>query len=114
MSSRSDSVLLTGMNSGSINKVERSREKERQRQEEKLKVKATIHKSVIPVLEELKKEKDRTTLELLEVIDGNTDEANVKAVTVSLKLYRTSMDKLASRLGNIMRARPPKQEASDE
>lgn len=111
---RNDSVLLTGMNSSTISKVERNREKERLKKEATLKVKNAIHPSIEPILEELKKEKDRTTLEILELVDGKATE-DVQMQIKALKLYRESMDALKSRLSTIMRAKPElKDESKDD
>lgn len=102
---RNDTVLLTGMNSGTISKVERNREKERLKKEAKLRTKATIHPAIEPVIEELKKEKNRTTMELLDLVDGK-QEADIQVQIMALKLYRESMDALRSRLNTIMRTKP--------
>lgn len=102
---RNDSVLLTGMNSSTISKVERNKEKERLRKEAQLKTKAVIHPAVEPVLNELKKEKDRTTMEMLDLVDGKQQE-DVQVQIMALKLYRESMDALKSRLTTIMRTKP--------
>lgn len=108
---RSDSVLLTGMTSNTISKVERNREKETHKREEKLKAKALIHPSIEPVLQELEKEKNRATLEIIELVEGTPSEQTIE----SLKLYRQSMDKLKSRLTNIMRTKPElKDEPKDD
>lgn len=99
---RNDSIFLTGMNSGTISKVERNKEKEQLKKEAKLRTKAVITPAVEPVLEEIQKEKDRTTLELFTLVDGEP-KADMEAQIMALKMYRASMDTLRSRITNIMR-----------
>lgn len=101
----SDSVLLTGMTSNSISKVERNKQKERLKKEATLKTKAVIHPAIEPVIEELNKERDRTTMEMLDLVDGK-QESDIQVQILALKLYRESMSDLKSRLSNIMRAKP--------
>lgn len=103
---RSDSVLLTGMNSGTVNKVERSKEKEKLRQEAKLRTKAKIHPSIEPVLEEIDKEIKATILAQLDLIDTSTGDFTSNAL--ALKLYKESCQKLKNRLSNIMRTEEKK------
>lgn len=104
---RSDSVLLTGMNSATVNKVEKNKEKERLRKEAKLKTKQKIHPSIEPVLEELDKEIKSTILSQLELVDGKVDD-DFKSNALALKLYKESCIKLRNRLSNIMRVEADK------
>ena len=101
---RNDSILLTGMNSGTVSKVDRERrlrlEKEKK---EKLAKKNAILPTIEPVLAEIEKEKKRTILEIMEKVDANTSEADLKANILALNLYKQSMNHLGTRLKNIMR-----------
>lgn len=98
---RSDSVLLTGMNSASVSKVERAKEKERLKKESKLKVKSKIAPSIEPVIDEIDKEIKATIIAQMDLIDGS--EEDFKAMAKALKLYKESCSRLKSRLSNIMR-----------
>ncbi len=98
---RSDSVLLTGMNSSSISKVERAKEKERLKKDAKLKVKKQIAPSIEPVIAEIEKEQQATILAQLDLIDGSDED--FKAMALALKLYKESLSRLKSRLSTIMR-----------
>lgn len=98
---RSDSVLLTGMNSNSVSKVERMKEKERLRKEDKARTKSKIAPTIEPVLAELDKEIQSTIMSQMDLIDVNTDD--FKTIALSLKLYKESCQRLKNRLSNIMR-----------
>lgn len=102
--SRSDSILLTGMNSSTVSKVDRMKEKEQFKREAKLRKKASISPTIEPVLEELDKERDATILSQLDLIDGGQE--NFEAHAIALKLYKESLSRLKSRLSNIMRTKP--------
>lgn len=106
-STRSDSILLTGMNSGSISKAQRMKEKEAMRKEEKLKEKAVVTPAIGPVLRELEAEKKRVILKLMESVDAQTSDGEFKAITASLNLYKASIDNLKTRLVRIMRMPEP-------
>lgn len=99
---RSDSILLTGMNSNSVGKLERSQEKERLKKEAKLKTKAKVAPAIEPIIEELNKEMSATILAQLELVDSSTDD--FKSTALALKMYKKSCENLKSRLSKIMRA----------
>lgn len=101
---RSDSILLTGMNSNSVGKLERTQEKERLKKEKKLHVKAKVAPSIEPVMAELDKEISSTILAQLDLIDSSTDD--FKANALALKLYKESCQNLKNKLSKIMRAEP--------
>lgn len=98
---RSDSFLLTGMNSNSVSKVERMKAKEKERKEVKHTTKTKIAPTIQPVLEELDKEIQSTIMSQMDLIDSNTGDFTSQAL--ALKLYKESCKKLKSRLSNIMR-----------
>lgn len=98
---RSDSILLTGMNSSSVSKLERSKAKEKKRLEDKVSTKTKIAPTIQPVLKELDKEIQATIMAQMDLIDSNTED--FKTMALSLKLYKESCRKLKSRLSNIMR-----------
>lgn len=104
MSKHNDSVLLTGMTSSSVSKVDRMKEKDLYKREAKLRKKAKISPTIEPVLEELDKERDATILAQLDLVDASTE--NFESQALALKLYKESMSKLKSRLTNIMRTKP--------
>jgi formate dehydrogenase maturation protein FdhE len=99
---RDDSLLWTGVSS-QASKLEKQREARKQRLEDKQNKRTKLVPAVNVVLDELKKEKQRTVLALLETIEATTPEEVTNAVIASLNLYKGSMDNLASRLKNIMR-----------
>lgn len=101
----SDSVLLTGMNSHSVGKLERSLEKERLKKEKKLHVKAKVAPAIEPIIEELNKEINTTILAQLDLVDSTT-EAGFKATALALKMYKESCQNLKNKLSKIMRAEP--------
>lgn len=105
MHSRSDSILLTGMTSSTVSKVDRERmARQKREKQEKLSKKNVLLPAVEPVLLEIDKEKQRTTLELIELVDNYTEnQENHKELMRSLNMYRRSMDKLKTRIKNIMR-----------
>lgn len=103
---RNDSILLTGMNSNSVSKLERSQEKERLKKESKLKTKARVAPTIEPVLEELEKEKQNAKLRLINLIDTTTTDSQLQGIKVALTEYSTSMDNLKNKLSKIMRAEP--------
>ncbi len=99
---RNDSILLTGMTSNSVSKVERMKAKEKKRVEDKVSTKTKIAPTIQPVLEELDKEIQATIMAQLDLVD-QMNEDDFKAVGLSLKLYKESCRRLKSRLSNIMR-----------
>lgn len=99
--SRSDSILLTGANSGTLGKVERAKAKDEIKKQSKLNKKHKIAPAIEPVLEEIEKEIKSTILAQMDLIDGNTED--FKSMAMALKLYKESCHKLKSRLTNIMR-----------
>jgi len=101
---RNDSVLLTGMNSGTVSKVDRERMlREKKAKQERLSKKHVIQPAIEPVIAEIDKEKKRTILEMMEAVNADTNEADLKSNIVALNLYKKSLDKLSTRLKNIMR-----------
>lgn len=100
---RNDSILLTGMNSNSVSKLERSQEKERLKKEKKLQVKAKVAPTIEPVIAELEKEIRNTVLAQLDLVDAASDD-DFKASALALKMYKTSCQNLKSKLSMIMRA----------
>lgn len=102
---RSDSILLTGMNSNSVSKLERSKEKERLKKEKKLHVKAKVAPAIEPVLAEIDKEINITVLAQLDLVDTTSGE-EFKATALALKLYKESCRNLKSKLSKIMRTEP--------
>lgn len=101
---RNDSILLTGMNSGTVSKVDRERmARQKKEKQERLSKKQVIQPAIEPVLLEIDKEKKRTILELMESIDTASTEQDLKSTIVALNLYKKSLDKLSIRLKNIMR-----------
>ena len=102
--SRSDSVLLTGMNSSTVSKVDRMKEKEEFKRQAKLQKKAKIAPTIEPVIEEIDRERDATILAQLDLVDGGAD--NFEAHAIALKLYKESLSRLKSRLSTIMRTKP--------
>jgi hypothetical protein len=100
---RSDSILVTGMDSHSINKAERVLEAKNARKEKKERVRTVIAPTIEPVLEEIDKERQKTILGLIEVVETGTSQEDIKATILALNLYKESLDSLKSRLQNIMR-----------
>lgn len=98
---RNDSILLTGMTSSSVSKLERSRLKEKERKEDKVSTKHKIAPTIQPVLDELDKEIQTTIMAQMDLIDGDTED--FKSMALALKLYKQSCKQLKSRLSNIMR-----------
>jgi ADP-dependent phosphofructokinase/glucokinase len=98
---RNDSILLTGMTSNSVSKVDRMKLKEKIRKEDKQHTKAKIAPTIQPVLDELDKEIQSTIMAQMDLVDATTDD--FKTIALSLKLYKESCKKLKSRLSNIMR-----------
>lgn len=110
---RSDSSLITGLSSASINKAERAKELREERARLKESKRTRIAPAIEPVIEELEKEKDRVILELLSMVTPTTPKDGAKELLVSLNLYKTSMERLKSRLSNIMRE-PSKKEVEND
>lgn len=101
---RNDSVLLTGMNSGTVSKVDRERmARQKKEKQERLSKKHVIQPAIEPVLAEIDKEKKRTILAIMESVNGETTDSDLKANILALNLYKQSLDKLSIRLKNIMR-----------
>lgn len=112
---RSDSILNTGLTSISVTKVSEERKRREERAKAKEDKRAVMAPSIEPVLEELRKEKEKTVQSLLSVISPTTPHEDVKSLVVSLNLYADSMDKLKSRLSNIMRiTKPVSEEGSND
>jgi methyl coenzyme M reductase gamma subunit len=93
------------MSSASLNKATKAKESREARAKAKEHIRNTVSPAIEPVLEEIKKEKERTILELIESIDGGTADEQVKSVILALNLYKESMDALNARLTNIMRVK---------
>ena len=113
---RNDSILNTGASSASIGKAERARELREGRAKLKTDKRTRIAPSIEPVIEELIKERDRTILELLALVTPATPTEDAKELLVSLNLYKASMERLKSRLSNIMRepkGKPVEEEIDD-
>jgi predicted secreted protein len=102
MPSRSDSVLTTGLSSATVNKAERMRKLREARSIDKQEKRAVLTPVAELILSELKKEKDNTTLQILDVIDSPTED-DYRSTIKALQLYRESLDHLRNRLSNIMR-----------
>lgn len=98
---RSDSVLLTGMNSSSVSKLDRVKAKEESRKKEKVEKKTRIAPAIEPVIDELNKQIQSTILAQMDLVDGSPED--FKANALALKLYKESCERLKSRLSNIMR-----------
>ena len=104
MSQRNDSILLTGMNSGTVSKVDRERQKRlKKEKQESLSKRSVVAPAIEPILFELEKEKKRTILELLESVDVDTHGDDIKASLVALNKYKASMDRLGNKFKAIMR-----------
>lgn len=100
--SRNDSALLTGMNSGTVSKVEREqRAKRKKEKEKKLKKKSIVAPTIEPVLEEINKEEQATIIAQMDLVDGDTED--FKSMALALKLYKESCKNLRNRLTKIMR-----------
>lgn len=98
---RSDSVLLTGANSGTLGKLDRAKQAEELKKQAKISKKHKIAPTIEPVLEEIDKEVQSTIMAQMDLIDGDTED--FKSMALALKLYKESCKKLKSRLSNIMR-----------
>lgn len=101
--SRTDSILNTGMTSHTINKAERMKKARENRNQIKQAKRTKLMPAAEVVITELDKEKQNTEKMLLEQINVNTPDQSVKDIIVALNLYGESLNKLKSRLSNIMR-----------
>lgn len=103
---RSDSILVTGMTGASVDKAERMKIIREQKRNQKLANKTKLIPAAELVTQELQKEKDRTTLSILEAVDNfKINDKEHKANMQSLHLYRQSMANLSDRLNRIMRVK---------
>lgn len=100
---RNDGILYTGMTSkAKLAKLEEvKKEKERQKKDKK----AKLQPFADVVLEELAKEKKNTILSLLNTIETETPEADIKAKIVAANLYKESISGLEARIKAIMRTK---------
>lgn len=96
-----DSIFLTGMNSQSVSKLERSKEKAEAKKYNKYEKKTKIAPAIEPVIEELEKEMKETIIKQLDLVDSGV--RNFESHALALKLYKKSCENLKSRLSNIMR-----------
>lgn len=97
---RSDTILYTGMNSGTAQKLERVKLKERDRKE----VKSQSRAKLLPVVDVFNKEIDneikKVIIQQLDLVDKDSD---ITSEAKALKLYKESMKGLKARISNIMR-----------
>lgn len=100
---RNDNVLLTGMNSASINKAEKAMKARSEAKKAKESKRSTLLPAIEPILALLDKEKERATLQMLELVDSKTSATDVKNNIQSIKMYRESIARLRSSLTAIMR-----------
>ena len=105
MQSRSDSILNTGISGATISRLERSRQAREQRIKNKEAKKSNLTPAAEIVIEEINKERDAVTVQLLNLIDSTTDEEVTRSTIHALRLYRKSLDGMKLRLGNILRTR---------
>lgn len=103
MSSRNDSVLLTGMNSSSVTKLDRVKAKEELRLKEKQEKKQNLFPAAKELLEMLEKEKNDTILSMLESVDTATSNEDFKSQTIAMNMYKQSVSNLKTKITNIMR-----------
>lgn len=108
---RNDSVLLTGMNSGSVGKLERTQQKERIRKDIKLKDKQTLLPVIDPIIKMIEKERDDVAVDLLRMVDNHEKEEDVRAKLLAAKLYRDSMVNLKNRINTLMRTEAKNEQA---
>ena len=97
---RNDAALYTGMNSGTAQKLERTKIKEEARVEEKIQTRAKILPAVEVFNKEIDKETNSVILRQLDLIDKDGD---INAEAKALRLYKDSMKTLKARIANIMR-----------
>lgn len=97
---RNDGLLYTGVTSRTARKLsEEKKVLKRIDKEQKLK----LQTGADIVLDAIKKEKEQTVAKMLQAIDTNTPEDQVKTIIVSLNLYKDSLNSLSAKIKNIMR-----------
>jgi hypothetical protein len=101
---RSDSILITGSTSGK--QLERLAQRQNAKKSEKEAKKSTLLPVEEIIFEEIDKIKIENQTEMLGLIGVATDKELVKETLISLKLYGESMERLKTRMKNIIRKRP--------
>jgi hypothetical protein len=102
---RNDSSLYSGISSNTAAKAERAKIAREERKRVKTDKKTILTPVAEIVVEELDKEKKATELKLLSMIQVGTTDEQSKDVIAALNLYSESINKLRSRLSNIMRTK---------
>lgn len=99
-----DGFLYTGANSKTVNNAE----KRRKEAEARLKEKKNKRNKLLPAYEivttELDKEREASKLLLINTIETDTTETDIKAIVLATKLYIKSMSGLQARLNKILRS----------
>lgn len=101
---RNDGILWSGQTSAS-----RITEKLEERKREKLKKREKLSPAADVVFEYINKEKQNIQAQLLNYIQTDTNDENLKSTLLALKFYNTYLTTLQNNLRNILR-----KEAKDE
>jgi hypothetical protein len=105
--SRNDSLLYTGAASNRVvGQDVRSAEKQAKR--------TRLMPVADEILSTLDKERERTQLELLKLVNVSTDKKLLKEMIAALNLYDKSMLNLRATFNNILRLSKPEQYAIDK
>lgn len=99
-----DGFLYSGANSKTVNNVERIRKEAEARKQEKKSKRNKLLPAYEIVSAELNKERDASKLLLINTIETDTTEADIKAIVLATKLYIKSMSSLQARLNKILRS----------
>ena len=100
---RSDSVLLTGSSSAVREKLERTQLKDRLRKENKEANKTKMMPVHELVTDLINKEREATILKMLDTVDIKTTDKDHKALLLSLRLYKESINSIQAKINAIMR-----------
>lgn len=111
---RNDAVLNTGMTSAS--RGEYVARKKKERVERKLSQQSELVSAAPVVFDEINKAKEELGELLLGIVDGDDDDEQVMVKLAAVRLHRTWIHQLESKLKIVLRAQPlkKKKESADE
>lgn len=103
--SRDDSVLFSGATSASFGsaKEREVKAKAQERKEKRDETTAALKPVAQNVLDTVDIERDKTVAQMLSLVTPGTPDKDVKALVVSLNLYKASCDHLKSQLRVVLK-----------